>query len=69
MAHIIGRENLVNAEETIAHRFTQWRLLRQALNLSNGFSQEHKNLAQLGDSIIDTILINEGYRRNMDRGK
>lgn len=63
-------EKLAKAEEIICYQFTNRLGLRQALQLADSIHQNgNKDLALLGDTVIELILIKEGLRRHATRGK
>ena len=61
---------LLKAEEIISYQFTDRLGLRQALQLVDSIYQDrNKEPALLGDAVIKLVLIKEGLRRYVTRGK
>ncbi|KAJ5533356.1 RNAse III [Penicillium frequentans] len=63
-------EKLAKAEEIICYQFTNQLGLREALQLADSIHQNgNKDLALLGDTVIELILVKEGLRRHATRGQ
>lgn len=61
---------LAKAEGIISYQFINPLALREALQLADNINQGgNKNLALLGDTVIQLILVMEGRRRRATRGK
>ncbi|KAJ5779748.1 hypothetical protein N7457_007468 [Penicillium paradoxum] len=56
-------------EDKIGYHFTSRDLLREALQSSNGVNGDaNKNLALIGDAVIDTVLVIHGYGKKQPKG-
>lgn len=63
-------EELQVFEEKINYSFTNYTLSREALQVSNGFNGDgNKDLALIGDSILDLIIVISGRKKNKTKGK
>lgn len=63
-------EELQVFEKKINYSFTDYVLLREALQASSGFNGDgNKKLALIGDRILDLIIVTSGRNKNKTRSK
>ena len=69
-------EKIRGAEDILNYRFTETRILQEALSLPGVYSgfyspvpDGNKNLALVGDAVIKTVLVIDGYKARKSKGK